>query len=173
MHRNTAILLVVLTLVTAFVMGIRVNRKLYPTPPASPNPSSVFANPSPTPVDAPQNDVLNHENADCGIAFSYPTSFQVKTGANATTLKDESTGEEINILCGASLPKPPLTQDKIETASAAGQQALVYHDASARTGNPIDVVMFTHPTNMLEVAVIGIGEVFNQLVASVRIMDNP
>lgn len=172
MHRNTAILLAVLAVTAALLVGLAIGRRI------SGNPQSVTNNLQSSPTLPPGINNLqptpsaakkSSTNKSCGLSFTYPENMQLTEASDSAQLTNTTTGEQIILLCGVVFPKPPLIPERIETATVAGQTATVYHDASAKDGKPIDVVVFTHPKNKLEIALFGFGEVFERILQNLQL----
>src|SRR3989344_6375559 len=168
MHRNTALLIAFLAVLAALVTGLKIGSTFSPQAQlaqVSPLPSSVAvteASPQVAGAEAPKT----YTSSNCGLSFNYDPDFSVTEASATTTLTNAKTGENIYILCGTEFPRPPLSAEQIETATVAGQKATIYHDASAKDGTPLDVVVFSHPKNNLEVALFGFGEVFKKVIQS-------
>lgn len=166
MHRNTAVLLVVLALLATLVVGIRVGSTLNPI---SPLPT---VNTSPEPIASTQ--ALKHlTHAGCGVSFEYPGNLELVEASDSAILSPpgatESLANRIIVVC-SDFPKPPLPDDKVEEATVAGQLATIYHDSSAQDGAPVDVVVFTHPKTRKEIGLFGFGEVFEKVLETVTFL---
>ena len=180
MHPKALIFLSILAVLAALLIGINVGRKLNPNQELIPSPSSRLSplpttNPS-TPLKASnqpfdgeqsrttQGKPTTFSHPQCGVSFPMPSGFEIdQQASDGAKLVNQTTKEEINLVCSDVLPKPPLTSDQIETASISGVTATIYHDAQAKDGTPVDVVMFVNPENGLEVALLGFGKVFKQV----------
>jgi hypothetical protein len=168
MARTTALVIIILAVVAALVTGIQIGRRVdgggllaeSPIPTTQP-----LAFTSPSPINQTQS--LNHQ--DCGVQFEYPSSYKMTESSNSAILINSATTDRITLACSTEIPIPPLPPEKIEEATVAGQIATIYHDASAQNGSPVDVVILSHPVNGLTVAMLGFGEIFEQIVASVRL----
>lgn len=161
MHKNTRLFILFLAVVVAALFGIKMSNM------ATGGPTQVL--PSGTPVAVENVSPKTYSYVGCGISFSAP-EFEVKETKEALKLTQKITGEEIDIVCGKSLPTPPLTKDKIESTNIASQSATLYHDQNVKTQKPLDVVKFKHPKTQLEVAVFGYGETYKALVKSIQLL---
>lgn len=178
MHKNTIIVIIILAVVASLLIGINLGRKIGKVQTlTNPSPSAVLVEiPSPSPsVDAqpsppPKTSVL-YSLKGCGISFAYDTEYTLQIasrGAQLTHATDAN--NKISIACQADIPRPPLTEERIEDATIAGVQTVIYHDASAKDGLPLDAVIFTHPKNKLDIAILGFGEAYDRLLQTVEIL---
>jgi hypothetical protein len=167
MHRNTLLLTILLAVVAATLIGFNVGRRL-----ASPSTSV-----TPTPTPASETALLTFTSEPCGITFAYPSRLEKLDGASGSAVftdpSDETNG--VVVTCQADIPRPPIVAERIEkvaltTADGATFSANLYHDATPKDGTPIDELIFTHPTTGLDVYLAGIGEVFNQILGTLRIL---
>ncbi len=170
MVRNTAIFIIILAIIAALVVGIQIGRKVTTGSLLASSPSLLAQQyASPSIIASPSATLQTFIHKECGVQFQYDSTYQVTESSNSAILINGATGDRISLACAAEIPIPPLTQDKIEAATVAGQPATLYHDASAQTGAPVDVVIFKHPTNSLMIALLGFGEKFRQFVDSLFI----
>ncbi len=162
MHRNTAILIAFLAIVAALLIGINVGRR-FSGGSVTPSPSPVVTIPSPSPK------LISYTHPRCQVSLNYPPDFKVTEASDSAILTGEN-NERIVLLCGTDFPKPPLPPERIEEATVAGQIATLYHDASAKDGTPIDIYVFNHPENGLEIALFGFGSVFKEIITSLKLL---
>ncbi|RJR15310.1 hypothetical protein C4579_02490 [Candidatus Microgenomates bacterium] len=166
MHRNTAILILVLAIIAALLIGLNIGKTINPqqlVPP--PQPSAAVA------TALPDTQTTEYRMEDCGLSFRYSNDFSIETATQSARLNSKTNqNEHINIACATQIPRPPLLPELIQEATVAGRTVNVYHDASAQDGTPLDAVIFAHPTNGLDVAFLGFGEAFNQLLTTVKLL---
>ena len=167
MQRNTAILILVLAVFAALLIGLNISKVMNPQQQLVPTPQPT--NPSPTPL--PENKTTEFMMSECGLSFRYANDFSIETATRSARLNSKTNqNEHINIACAPEIPRPPLVPELIQEATIAGRMVNVYHDASAQDGSPLDAVIFTHPTNGLDVAFLGFGDAFNQLLTTVKLL---
>lgn len=158
-HTNTLILLGFLAIIAASITGIKVARLFSP----SANETNLT---TPAPSSAPKT----YTSTRCGVSFAVAANFTLTEASDAATLVDEKTQEKIEFACVRSFPdRPLLPPDRIEEATIAGQLATIYHDNSAATKKPVDLIIFTHPANKLEIILLGFGEEFKKILSSLKI----
>lgn len=179
MARNTIIFVFVLTIIAVLLTGINIGRKLNNGTAAQPSPSNFELQTSPgnivapipttepTPTPVPQT----YHMEDCAVSFMYDPEFTIQTASQGARLTDITTSKTINVACTDEIPKPPLPKDKIETITVGGVKTKLYHDASAKDGEPIDVVIVKHPSQKLEIGFFGIGNEFSKLLDSVKFLE--
>lgn len=192
MHHNTAFVIAFLSVIAALLVGMNVGRKLagWTNPPA---PQTVAVNSSPvnipvtaSPVASPLNltfqigtsagqvaavSTKSYTSNFCGVRFDYPADYTVNEASNAARFTDKTTKQNLDMICGNDFPLPPLPQDQTATASVAGISAKVYHDYLAENNSqPIDVVIFRHPKNQLDIVLMGFGDAFQQLLKSLKLL---
>ena len=78
--------------------------------------------------------------------------------------------ESLAFACAVSIPKPPLTADKIEAITLDKQAGLYYHDKTPE-GLPRDEVIVKNPNNDMEVIIAGYGETFKIAIKSFKFID--
>lgn len=161
MPTKTKFLLIVLLLIVVLLLGIKVNVWRNPPAPIAPTPTPV-----PSIEPSPSNKTFT--STDCGVVMEYPYYFELQEASDSARLFRGA--EMIELVCAPELPRPAVSQDLQEEASVAGQMATIYHDSSAETNMPLDVVMFTHPQRDLEIALFGYGEVFDQVLTKLQLL---
>ena len=169
MAKTTSILIIVLAILAALITGIQIGRKVGKTNPIAQLPSPAQISILSTPISSPLS-LLNYSSSDCGVTFSYSPTYQLQEASDSAILTNSQTGDEITLICGTEFPTPPLPPEKIEEATIAGQLATIYHDASAKDGSPLDVVVLTHPQRLLQIALFGFGQSFQQLLNTLTIL---
>lgn len=163
MHRNTLLVTLFLAIVAALVVGVQIGRRTNPS--LSPTPTPIILTPT-----KPQQSFVPYTNDFCGFSFRYPSALTLTPGASGSAVLSNS-GETILIACQKDIPRPPLTQERIEEATIAGvTNAKIYHDASPKDGTPIDELIFTNPNNGLDVFISGLGPVFKQIVSTIQLL---
>lgn len=182
MHRNTVFFIIILTVLASLLVGINMGKRIsggepivtqLPIP--SSQPKIIYT--SPTPIATNSAQTVTYAFTDCGISFSYQNDFTLTESSQGAQLtrpiaKTSTTKEPetINLACSGQIPRPPLARDRIDTATVAGLTVNLYHDASAKDGTPLDAIIFTHPKNGLDVAILGFGEAFKKLVPTIRLL---
>lgn len=172
MHKNTLLFTSVLAVAAALLVGFRVGRR-FQQPPSSPSPT-----PAPSPT-AKASMLETFTSQACGITFQYPNSLNKLDGASGSAILTDPANEKNSIVvtCQADIPRPPLPADKIETVAiasatgAASVSARLYHDASAKDGTLVDALIFLHPTRGVDVFIAGFGEVFQGILATLRLLN--
>ncbi len=162
MQRNTYLLVGFLAVFAALVIGVNLGRR-GPTPATSTPPAALA-----TPTLA----TLQLTNDYCGIEFSYPGSLTKLDSASGSSVlvNPQNAGETVVIICQKDIPRAPLPPEKIETVTIGSISAKLYHDASAKDGQPIDNLIFRHPQKNLDIFIGGYGSVFNGVVRSLKIL---
>ncbi len=163
MHRNTYVIVLFLGIVAALVVGVNIGRSINPTPPQVAVPVTPTVTPQPTIA------LLPFTNPECGFSLSYPSSLTLTKGSSGSAVLSNSS-ETILMACQEDIPRPPLTQERIEEATIAGViNAKIYHDASPKDGTQIDALIFTNPNNGLDVFISGLGPTFTQIISSIQL----
>ena len=165
MHKNTAILIVFLSVIVALIVGLNLGHIF------SKDQQEINNQPSTSPISlsSPISTSTTYTHPACKVTFAYDPSFSISSeSSDSAVLINKNTREKITLLCGVEFPKPPLPEDKIEVATIAGQMTTVYHDASAKDGTPVDVAVFIHPKTDMEVALFGFGEKFQKLLTTLK-----
>ena len=161
MHRNTAVLIVTLSLVATFLIGIKITRKIT-------GDTTSTAAPSQPTVSGQISKI--YTSSHCGVTFEIDPQFTVNEASDAASLVNTKSGEKIEFACIRSFPdRPPLPPDKIESATIAGQLATIYHDKTQADQKSIDLVILQHPTTKLDLIFLGFGNAFKALLNSIKL----
>lgn len=180
MAKGTVIFLIILALVATLLFGINIGKKL------GVYQNTIVVTPTSIPTTAPTatptltatpsagmrktTGTTTFSDKSCGFAFSYPGSYinQKSVNGQATILSDPNDQKaSIVATCDKSIPRPPVSSDKIESITLDGRAATLYHD-QASDGSPRDEVIVRHPTNGMEILLAGYGEFFQQVLASFK-----
>ncbi len=171
MHRNTLLFVSFLAVVAAFLVGTLVGRNL-------PQSTTITVAPASTPSAEPTKAVklLKYSDQTCKLSLDYPNTLEVLESSNSGTIFTDPNNEKdtILVICQSDIPRLPLSPEKIESVilpapKGATVSATLYHDASAKDGTPIDKLIFTHPTNGMDVLIAGFGTVYTQMLVSLRL----
>lgn len=166
MHRNTYLLVIVLAVFAALLIGVNIGKRLQKQPFPTPTPASPAGGPTPT--------IQTYTDTYCGFSLVYPAGYTVLENASGSAILNSTADktQSITLTCQKSIPRPPLSGDKIESfAIPAGSiSATLYHDSSASDGTPIDALIFRHPTNGMDVFVAGYGDAFNAAIKTLQII---
>ena len=171
MHRNTYLVVVILAVFAALLIGMNIGKRLQKSPSLSVVPVA------PTSTPPPEIAMQTYTDVYCGFSLTYPSNFTVLENASGSAILNNPVDktQSITLTCQKSIPKPALTADKIETltipaTSGATLSAKLYHDTSAKDGTPINVIIFTHPTNGMEGFVAGYGSAFDAAIKTLNIL---
>lgn len=180
MAKGTLFFLLILLLLATLLFGINLGKKLgvsQSTIIPTPNPTAtVIPTVTPTLTATPSaamkktTGITTFSDKSCGFSFSYPGSFikQKSTNQQTTILTDPNdTSATIAATCAASIPRPPVSSDKIESITVNGVNGLLYHDQNS-DGSPRDEVIVKHPTTGMEIIIAGYGENFQQALSSFK-----
>ncbi len=191
MAKGTIIFLFALSLLATLLLGINVGKKLGISSNSNLQPTTgnvqPTITPSLTPTIIPSITIISSPSAgmkkisgkttytdgSCGFSFSYPGSFMKQKSVNqqATILTDpDDPTSVIAVTCAASIPRPPVTSDKIESIMLDKVAATLYHDQN-KDGTPRDEVIVKHPTNGMEIILAGFGANYKQALSSFRFIE--
>lgn len=194
MAKGTIIFLFILALVATLLFGINLGKKLgnnqlqtvnypaspagrqQPTPSLSPTPSPTLIilpakSASPSAVMKKNSATTTYTDTTCGFSFTYSGSYikQKSTNQQATILTDPNDPTStIAATCAATIPRPPVSSDKIEAITLDKVAATLYHDQDAKDGSPRDEVIVKHPKTGLEIILAGFGANFQQALTSFK-----
>lgn len=169
MHRNTYLLVIVLSIFASLLVGINIGKKLQ----TKTEPALSIPTPTPTPVVT----LKTYLNTYCGFSFSYPSTFTVLGNASGSAIlhntKDKT--QTLTFTCQQAIPRPALPAEKIETltipaSTGASVSAKLYHESSPKDGTLIDTVIFRHPTNGMDGFIAGFGEAFDTAIKTLQIL---
>ncbi len=170
MHRNTYLLLILLTIFAAIVAGVNIAK------PQSGEPNQINLPETAQPTPTPRPTVYNL--GSCGISLIVPPNYTTIDGPESTVvLTGPSAGDTIIVTCQKNIPRPPLPAAKIERLvfdiaepPGASITATLYHDVSSRDATPVDKLIFRNPKNGLDIFVSGTGEGFQSLIRNLSIL---
>lgn len=176
MHRNTAVLTAFLAVFAVLVVIVNIargtqNGKQQPKTQTTLIPTQ---SPHPTPSTRPET---VYDDTECGVVISYPDFLKItESTVSGTIFSDpENPDNTVILACQFNIPRAPLSNADTEivtvssATSPATTAATLYHDTTAQDGTPIDTLIFTHPTNGMDVLLSGFGEVYNQMRETLRI----
>ncbi len=107
----------------------------------------------------------------CGFSFSYPGNYLKQKSVNGESSIFTNPDDEAEIIasaCAQTLPRPPLSTDKIANIKIGGVMGKIYHDQNAKDGAPRDEVFVTHPTNSMEIIIAGYGKTYQAALVSFK-----
>lgn len=172
MHRNTFLLVSSLAVVAALLVGINIGRGL-----SSPLPlqtATITPTPRPSLSPSPQPRIP-YTNAACGISLTLPEHFGANPIQNATYSAifinpSVDAQDAIAFACQKQIPRPPVAEDKMEKVTIGTISATLYHDADAKSGTPIDKLIFRHPGNGLDIFLAGRGQTLQLLFSTITLL---
>lgn len=171
MHRNTYLVVSILAVLAALVVGVNVGKKITPTAPTTPTPTPPITV-TPTPIL-----LQTFVDTACGFSIQYGSEYSLMESATGSAILNFGSDQAKSIMmtCQKDIPRPALTANNIAsltlpTTTGASVSAKLYHDASQKDGTPIDAVIFTHPTNKLDVFIAGYGSAFNELLKTIQVI---
>lgn len=173
MHRNTYIVVILLAVFAALVVGVNLGKRQIAQPSPTTQklvPTTARNIPTPPAGVSPTPTLVTFTSTSCGIAFSYSqTLTKLDTEGGIMIIDTKTPAQSVAVVCQKDIPRPALTDDRIETVKLGSVSAHLYHDTSAKDGTPVDKLIFTHPTKRIDIYVSGLGEVFNQISSSLII----
>jgi hypothetical protein len=169
MHRNTYLLVIVLSICAALLVGVNIGKSLQKQsvsiPTSTPN---LTATPTQSII------IQTYMDTYCGFSLSYPSNFTVLENASGSAILNNPADktQSITLTCQKGIPRPALPADKIESflIPTSSISATLYHDTSSKDGNPIDAVIFTHPKNKMDIFIAGYGDAFNAAIQTLQIL---
>jgi hypothetical protein len=166
MHRNTLLLVIFLAVFAALVTGVNIGKKSSGEPKSKP-----ILNISPTPNVTPTPVLVGITNDICGISFSYPDNLEkIESSTGGLLLINKNKpSDSIAVLCQTEIPRPALTVDKTEKINIGSVSAILYHDASAKDGSPIDKLIFREPNTKLDIFISGLGQAFETVISTLTL----
>jgi len=170
MHRNTYLVVSILAVLAALVVGVNVGKKINTT-------AEISSSPTPTAAPMPEEKLSMFTDTACGLSLQYGAEFTLMDNASGSAILNNATDKikSIAMTCQKEIPRPALAADKIEsftipTTPGASVSAKLYHTEASKDGTLIDAVIFTHPTNKLDVFIAGYGEPFNAIIKTIQIL---
>jgi hypothetical protein len=184
MAKGTIIFLFVLAVLASLLFGIKLGINLdqgktapiqstVSNPPPLPSPTFSLPSPVSSSSAVPTKKVTSlstFQNGTCGFSFSYPGSFMRQKTENEQSViftDPDDPKAMIAATCAQTLPRPPVSSDKIESITLGGVPATLYHDQDTN-GNPRDEVIVKHPSSGLEIILAGYGETFQAALSSFK-----
>jgi len=181
MAKGTIIFFFILTTVASLLLGINLGKKIANNQTTQQSNNLITPTPSltitmtPTPIASPsaamkKTGTTTFTDSSCGFSFSYPGSFinQKSVNGQTTILTDpDDPLQTIAATCAATIPRPPVSSDKIEAIMLDKVAATLYHDKNS-DGSARDEVIIKHPTNGMEIIIAGFGRAFQQVLSSFK-----
>ncbi len=172
MQRNTYVLVSILAVLAALVVGVNLGKKLSPA-----GQSPLGGAPTPTAVVTPTPPPQAFVNTACGFSVQYTDDFTLADSATGSAIlqSNNDANKSIIMTCQKNVPRPasPSAQIKklfIPTTTGASVSATMYEDNSTPDGSTLDAVIFTHPTNKLDIFIAGYGDAFNALLKTIQVI---
>lgn len=168
MHKNTLLLASLLAVIASLLIGFNVGRSMSQTatPPSAPTPQI-----QPTPT------LTYLSGSTCGLSYQFPNTLTpMESSASGIVLANITSPEaSIVMVCQDEVPRVPLAPNLMESVTisaatgSASASAILYHDASAADGSPLDKLIFIHPKTGLDIFIAGYGATYNELIRSLRL----
>lgn len=166
MHRNTYLLVLLLTILACLVVGVNLGKKIAKTPVAiQPTPVTL-----PVPTIQPTPKITLYTNSYCGVSVNYPETFTISESSNTGVSFTTKSGNEVALTCQKDIPRPALPTEQTESVTVASVSAKLYHDARPKDGTPIDIIIFRHPTNGMDVYLAGLGKDLTNFASTISII---
>lgn len=165
MHRNTYLLILLLTILACLVVGVNLGKKIAKTPDTL-EPTPIIST-IPTVIPTPK--ITLYTNSYCGVTISYPDTYTLSESSNAGVSFTTQSGNDVALTCQKDIPRPALPTEKVQTLSVASISAKLYHDASPKDGTPIDIIIFRHPTNGMDIYLAGLGKDLTDFASTISI----
>ncbi|KKR33375.1 MAG: hypothetical protein UT63_C0018G0015 [Candidatus Gottesmanbacteria bacterium GW2011_GWC2_39_8] len=186
--RNTLLLIISLVAFGSFLIGVNVGKKVafeeIKLSDITPTLTAVNITNSPpispiTPISPTNNETMKpsnngfstYTNQTCGFSFTYHGSYiKEESNNNATVinLDPDNPDDKISATCQKDIPRPPLSDNKIENIEIDGIAAKLYHDAYMKDGSPRDEVIVKLPNREEDLFIAGYGKTFNQILTTLK-----
>lgn len=194
MAKGTVIFLFILAIVASLLVGInigkniklsqsiRTSQPLISNPPPTTHSPSLSLTPIPSLTSSPSTSltpsnrqasstgITTYSNKSCGFSFSYPGSYINEKSVNNQSIilvDPNNPNDAIATTCATSIPRPPVSSDKIEAVTLGGVAATLYHDQT-QNGQSRDEVIVKNPNNGLEIIIAGYGSTFQSALNSFK-----
>ena len=183
MPKGTLLLFFILTVLATLLVGINIGKKINSSniaslsiSPSTPKPSITLI---PTEIVPQITGAITQKTTDghttytdqnCGYTFTIPGSYIKSSSANGKSIiitDPDNPQAIIAATCAQTLPRPPLSSDKIVAYTLDGESAILYHDKTPE-GNPRDEVIVKHPNKNLEIIIAGYGPIYEQVLSSFK-----
>lgn len=192
MSKGTTLILLTLSVLASFLLGINVGKKLNPIlncPSPSPTPiilpsatpTASLLPPSPLPTTATGSAIQSssqvqgvsvYNDATCGFSVTYPSHYVSKRSANGegVILSDPSDGtKSLAFTCAESIPRPPVSAENIEPVLLDGVAGSIYHDKD-NEGLKRDIVIVKNAAKKAEIIIVGDPAVLNQSLRTFKFL---
>ena len=170
MHKNTKIVVIVLTVFAALVTGVNIKRQI------SPPPAETVPVPVPTliikPTTEPTPEMLAYSDRKCGISFSYPKTHAIIEDENGDTqfLIIDRPVETVILHCQKNITPPAVSAENIRDYNISSISAKIYTDVKPVQGKPAEKLIFRNPLNNIDIQISGAGEAFRLIIASISVL---
>ncbi len=163
MHKNTFLLVLVLSVIAALLVGVNIGRTFQTKP------DQLFIDtPLVTPTQAPQSSIF--KNTTCGITLSLPPQTQAEAVASKSARFVSADQSVIQFACEREIPKFPIPIEQIENIQIASISAKLYHTKSAKDGTPFDALIFRNLNTAMDIYLAGLGSTFSAIIQTIELM---
>ncbi|MBM3284134.1 hypothetical protein FJY90_07920 [Candidatus Gottesmanbacteria bacterium] len=190
MAKGTTIFILILAVLASLLFGINIGKKLGKSEIASVNQATInnqqltitpipsltitsilTLSSTPTATSSGKiSGITTYTDKSCGFSFSYPGSFIRQKTVNSQSViftDPDNPNLAIAAACAASIPRPPVASEKIESLILDGVAGILYHDQNP-DGSPRDEVIVKHPDKELEIIIAGYGDSFTSALTSFK-----
>jgi hypothetical protein len=173
MHKNTLIVVIILTVFTVLVAGVNILHWVSPSQNEK-IPTTVMHEPTVniTPIASPTAEMLSYADRKCGISISYPKTHSITEDANGDTqfLIIDQPVETVILHCQKTITPPAVTAENIRDYNISSISAKIYTDVKPSEGKPGEKLIFRNPLNNLDIQISGAGEAFRLIIASIKVL---
>ena len=163
MHKNTFLLVLILSIIAALLVGVNIGRKFQEKPDSAPPDS-----PAVTPIQTQQSSIF--KNTTCGITLSLPSGTQAEAVASRSARFVSADKSVIQFACERKIPRFPVPTEQIENVQVASISAKLYHTKSAKDGTPFDALIFRNPNTAMDIYLAGVGSTFSAIIRTIELM---
>lgn len=163
MHRNTFLLVLILSVIASLLVGVNVGKKLTPEGQDQP----LIETPLPT-IPAQQPTLFT--NTNCGITLSMPLGTQAEGVASRSARFISADQSVIQFACEREIPRFPVPTGQIESVQISSISATLYHTKSAKDGTPFDALIFRNPTTAMDIYLAGFGSTFSAIIRTIELI---
>lgn len=162
MHRNTFLLVLILSIIAALLVGVNIGRKFSP-------PVEEITSLSPTPIPTPPPQTT-FTSPNCGITLTLPPGTSATAVASNSAQFVSLDSSIVLLACEKEIPRIALPAEKIETIQIASISAKLYHTTNPKDGTPFDALIFRNPTTAMDIYLAGLGSTFSAIIRSIELI---
>jgi len=166
MHRNTFLLVLILSIIAALLVGVNIGKKFSPAKRDQPLAETLI----PTQPASNTASPTLFTSPNCGITLTLPQGTSATEVATNSAQFVSADSTVVAFGCEKEIPSIALPPEQMETIQVASIEGTLYHTNTPKDGTPMDVLLFRNPEKSMDVFLAGLGSTFSAIINSLTIL---